>query len=51
MGPRGARVWLFLGFVIGFASVIAACWIMFADFVSAGYYLLIIRSAEVVESV
>uniref|UniRef100_A0A6M2DGM9 Putative conserved plasma membrane protein n=1 Tax=Xenopsylla cheopis TaxID=163159 RepID=A0A6M2DGM9_XENCH len=36
MGPRGARAWLFLGFVIGFASVIAACWIMFADFVSAG---------------
>lgn len=36
MGPRGARVWLFLGFVMGFASVIAACWILFADFVAAG---------------
>jgi len=34
MGPRGARVWLFLGFVLGFAAVIASCWILFADFAS-----------------
>ncbi|CAB3375276.1 Hypothetical predicted protein, partial [Cloeon dipterum] len=33
MGPRGARVWLFIGFVLGFVSVFAACWILFADFV------------------
>ncbi|KAJ8931687.1 hypothetical protein NQ314_015371 [Rhamnusium bicolor] len=32
LGPRGARIWLFLGFVMGFASVIASCWILFADF-------------------
>ncbi|KAF2897272.1 hypothetical protein ILUMI_08912 [Ignelater luminosus] len=35
LGPRGSRIWLFLGFVMGFASVIASCWILFADFVGA----------------
>ncbi|XP_053613205.1 transmembrane protein 50A [Plodia interpunctella] len=35
MGPRGARLWLFLGFVVGFASLIASCWILFADYVNA----------------
>lgn len=30
---RGAKVWLFVGFVMGFASVIASCGILFADFV------------------
>ncbi|XP_026315608.1 transmembrane protein 50A [Hyposmocoma kahamanoa] len=34
MGPRGARLWLFLGFVVGFASLIAACWILFANYVN-----------------
>ncbi|XP_015183664.1 PREDICTED: transmembrane protein 50A [Polistes dominula] len=40
LGVRGARSWLFVGFVIGFAAVIAACWILFADFValSAQHY-------------
>ncbi|KAF5283300.1 hypothetical protein FQR65_LT13979 [Abscondita terminalis] len=33
LGPRGSRIWLFLGFVLGFASVIASCWILFANFV------------------
>jgi hypothetical protein len=33
MGPRGARLWLFIGFVLGFASVIAAGWILFAGYV------------------
>lgn len=32
MGPRGARIWLFVGFVLGFAAVIAAVWIMIAEF-------------------
>lgn len=26
------RVWLFIGFVLGFSSIIAATWIMIADF-------------------
>ncbi|XP_077296103.1 transmembrane protein 50A [Arctopsyche grandis] len=34
IGPRGARLWLFLGFVMGFASLIAACWILFANYVN-----------------
>jgi len=33
MGPRGARMWLFVGFVMGFASLIASAWIMFEVFV------------------
>ncbi|KAJ3648997.1 hypothetical protein Zmor_000905 [Zophobas morio] len=32
LGPRGAKVWLFVGFVMGFASVIASCGILFANF-------------------
>ncbi|XP_077264472.1 transmembrane protein 50A [Temnothorax americanus] len=36
LGARGARSWLFVGFVMGFAAVIAACWILFANFVAAG---------------
>ena len=34
LGPGGARVWLFFGFVLGFVAIIAACWILFADFVT-----------------
>ncbi|XP_044588352.1 transmembrane protein 50A [Cotesia glomerata] len=34
LGSRGARGWLFVGLVMGFAAVIAACWILFADFVA-----------------
>lgn len=36
LGSRGARGWLFLGFVMGFSAVIAACWILFADFAAKG---------------
>ncbi|XP_054262215.1 transmembrane protein 50A [Macrosteles quadrilineatus] len=35
VGPRGARVWLFIGFVLGFVPIIAACWILMKDFVSS----------------
>lgn len=34
LGVRGARGWLFIGFVMGFAAVIASCWILFADFLT-----------------
>lgn len=40
MGPRGARAWLFMGFVLGFAAVIASCWILFADFIGDSGELL-----------
>ncbi|CDW52378.1 transmembrane protein 50A [Trichuris trichiura] len=33
LGTRGARLWLLLGFVIGFCSLIASIWILFSDFV------------------
>ncbi|CAG0886577.1 unnamed protein product [Darwinula stevensoni] len=33
MGQRGARVWLFAGFVLGFGSIIAASWILFGAYV------------------
>jgi len=35
MGQRGARVWLFVGFVLGFGSIIAAVWILFGSYVIA----------------
>lgn len=35
-GSRGARFWLFGGFVMGFGAVIASCWILFADYVAYG---------------
>lgn len=33
---RGARIWIFVGFVLGFAAIIAAVWTMIADFSSGG---------------
>ncbi|XP_015782119.1 transmembrane protein 50A [Tetranychus urticae] len=33
LGQRAARVWLFIGFVLGFSSIIAATWILFAVYV------------------
>ncbi|XP_076325670.1 transmembrane protein 50A-like [Tachypleus tridentatus] len=33
MGQTGARAWLFLGFVLGFGSLIAASWILFGAYV------------------
>ncbi|XP_031631362.1 transmembrane protein 50A [Contarinia nasturtii] len=29
---RGARIWIFVGFLLGFAAIIAAVWAMIADF-------------------
>lgn len=31
MEARGARIWIFVGFVLGFAAIIAAVWVMIAD--------------------
>lgn len=36
LGQKAARVWLFIGFVLGFASIIAATWILFAVYVLPG---------------
>ena len=34
MGQTGARIWLFIGFLLGFGALIAASWILF------GYYVV-----------
>lgn len=36
---RGARIWIFIGFVLGFAAIIAAIWVMVANLNSDGKYL------------
>jgi hypothetical protein len=35
VGSHGAKLWLFTGFVIGFAAIIAAIWIMVEEFTVA----------------
>lgn len=35
---RGARIWIFVGFVLGFAAIIAAVWRMIAYFSEEGRY-------------
>ncbi|XP_027008286.1 transmembrane protein 50B isoform X2 [Tachysurus fulvidraco] len=35
-GHRGARVWLFIGFLIMFVSLIASVWILFGAYVAPG---------------
>lgn len=36
LGMKGARRWLFFGFAMGFGAVIAACWILFVNYVAVG---------------
>lgn len=31
-GPNGVKIWLFTGFVLGFAAMIAAVWLMVGEF-------------------
>lgn len=33
LGQTGARVWLFIGFMLGFGTLIASCWILFGVYV------------------
>lgn len=40
MGTRGARVWIFLGFVMGFAAVIASCSILLTVYINRGKNVL-----------
>ena len=32
LGARGARVWFFFGFLLGFGSLIGASWILFGEY-------------------
>lgn len=36
MEARGARIWIFVGFVLGFAAIIAAVWTVIAYFSEDG---------------
>lgn len=36
IGPYGARIWLFLGLMLSFGSLIGACWILFGGYVIPG---------------
>ena len=38
MGQSAARVWLFIGFVLGFVSLISSCWILFEAYVVKSKY-------------
>lgn len=38
----GARVWLIIGFLLAFGGLIAACWILFADYVIHGEFAKLI---------
>jgi len=41
MGPRGARLWLFVGFVVGFASLIASGWIVLGGYGVKSYLVAV----------
>ncbi len=32
LGVRGARIWFFFGFLLGFGALIGACWILFGEY-------------------
>ncbi|NP_998694.1 transmembrane protein 50A isoform X1 [Danio rerio] len=36
LGQTGARIWLFIGFMLAFGSLIASMWILFGGFVVTG---------------
>lgn len=44
MEARGARIWIFVGFVLGFAAIIAATWVMVATFTSEGIFVSVFIS-------
>jgi len=36
LGPLGARIWFFIGFMMGFGSFIGSCYILFGEYVDVG---------------
>lgn len=40
LGQRGARAWLFVGFVLGFAGLIGSLWIFIQEFLVPGKKVL-----------
>ena len=43
LGVRSARVWFFFGFLLGFASLIGASWILFGEYVTNGKFFAILK--------
>lgn len=43
MEARGARIWIFVGFVLGFAAIIAAVWVMIASFSDESEYHVLLQ--------
>ncbi|MBZ3889394.1 Transmembrane protein 50B [Sciurus carolinensis] len=42
LGRTGARVWLFIGFMLMFGSLIASMWILFGAYVTQSKYVLLL---------
>ncbi|XP_065052447.1 transmembrane protein 50A-like [Rhopilema esculentum] len=36
LGQTGARIWLLIGFIMGFGGLIGACWVLFGAYVVTG---------------
>lgn len=43
--PSGARVWLFIGFMLMFGSLIASMWILFGAYVTQSKYRSLLHAA------
>ncbi|XP_071955611.1 transmembrane protein 50A-like isoform X2 [Antedon mediterranea] len=37
LGQTGARIWLFIGFMLAFGSLIGSCWILFGGYVTNNF--------------
>ncbi|KAK7797712.1 hypothetical protein U0070_000339 [Myodes glareolus] len=45
LGQTGARIWLFIGFMLAFGSLIASMWILFGGYVAKGKKMLCISTS------
>ncbi len=41
LGQKGARAWLFVGFVLAFAGLIGSLWIFIQEFLVPGTYAVV----------
>lgn len=46
----GARVWLFVGFMLMFGSLIASMWILFGAYVTQSKYLVLLYVIEDIQT-
>uniref|UniRef100_A0ABI7YYS1 Transmembrane protein 50B n=1 Tax=Felis catus TaxID=9685 RepID=A0ABI7YYS1_FELCA len=47
LGRTGARVWLFIGFMLMFGSLIASMWILFGAYVTQSKYFFLLYFIEI----